>query len=294
MRITEAITLNNVLESESRATERMAQLSQMASSGLRVSQPSDDPAAYASIVQRDAQISTAQARSSAASSAAGDLDLAEGVLDQAQTLFVQARSIAVAQANGTQDPATRALAAQQVDALRQELLGLANSRGSSGYLFGGTNAATPPFDSSANYQGNAGVTHVEVADGVLAVSNAGGEQAFTALAGGRDVFADLQALSTALTNNDPVAIQASIANLDSSHAQLVAAQVGTGESAARLHSASDALNTALTQMQAARGSVADADMATTVSNLQATQTSYQAALEVNKQILSLALAQPGS
>ena len=294
MRITEAITLNNVLESEARASERIAQLTEMASSGVRVSEPSDDPAAYASIVQRDAQISTAQARSSSASSAASDLDLAESVLDQAQTLFVQARSIAVAQANGTQDPATRALAANQVDALRQELLGLANSRGASGYLFGGTNTATPPFDSTATYQGNGGVTHVEVADGVLAASNANGQQAFTALAGGRDVFADLQALSTALTNNDPVAIQGSIANLDASHAQLVASQVDTGERAARLHSASDALNAALTQMQTARGSVADADMATTVSNLQATQTSFQAALDVNKQILSLALAQPGS
>jgi flagellar hook-associated protein 3 FlgL len=292
MRITEAMTLNSVLQSESRASQRMAQLSEQASSGQRVTNPSDDPAAFGSIVQRDAQIATVQARSSAATSAAGDLDLAGNALDQVTTLLDNARAIAVTQANGTQDASARALAAAQVDSLRDQLLALANTRGSSGYLFGGTATTTAPFDASANYHGNAGVTHVEIADGVLAVSNANGQQAFSAAAtGGRDVFADLQALSTALSSNNGAAIQGSIASLDASHAQVVAAQVDTGERSDRLRSASGAMSSALTQMQTARGSVADADMASTISNLQASQTAYQAALQVNKQILSLALSQ---
>jgi flagellar hook-associated protein 3 FlgL len=290
MRITEAMSLNNVMEAESRASERLAQLTQMASSGLKVSQPSDDPAAYAQIVQQDAQISTVQARSSAATSAASDLDLAGGVLNQATTLMEQVRALAVEGSSGTQSAGSLSNIASQVDSLRQQLLGLANTQGANGYLFGGTKSNTPPFDSSGNYLGNTGVTHVEVADGVLAVSNANGSQAFTA-AGGRDVFADLQALSTALSTNNAAGIQTSIANLDASHAQLLAAQVNTGELADRLHSASTAMTTALTQMQTSLASVQDADEATTVSDMQATQTSYEAALQVNKQILSLALAQ---
>jgi flagellar hook-associated protein 3 FlgL len=290
MRITESMSLNNVLEAESRASERLAQLTQMASSGLKVSQPSDDPSAYASIVQRDAQIETVKARSAAATTAAGDLDLAGNVLNQATTLMEQARALAVQGANGTQSASSRAAIASQVDSLRQQLIALANTQGSSGYLFGGTKSTTPPFDASGNYLGNAGVTHVEIADGVLAVSNASGSQAFTA-AGGRDVFADLQALSSALSTNNPAAIQASVGNLDTSHAQLVASQVDTGERADRLHSASSAMTEALTQMQTSLASVQDADEAKTVSEMQATETAYQAALQVNKQILSLALAQ---
>jgi flagellar hook-associated protein 3 FlgL len=289
MRITEAMSLNNVLQAEAQASERLAQLTQQASSGLRVSQPSDDPAAYASIVQRDAQIATVQARSTAATTAAGDLDLAGGVLNQATTIFEKLRSLAVQASNGTQSAESRANTGSQVDSLRQQLLALANTQGASGYLFGGTKSTTAPFDSAGNYQGNGGVTHVEVADGVLAVSNASGSQAFTS-AGGRDVFADVQALSTALAANDVTGIQASITNLDSSHSQLVAAQVDAGEHADRLRSAGTAMASALTQMQVSRASVRDADMATTISNLQATQTAYQAALQVNKQILSLALS----
>jgi flagellar hook-associated protein 3 FlgL len=289
MRITEAMSLNNVLLAESQAAERLAQVTQQASSGLRVSQPSDDPAAYASIVQRNAQIATVEARSSAATIAAGDLDLAGSVLNQGTTLLEKVRSLALEATNGTQSSASRAAIGSQVDSLRQQLLAIANTQGASGYLFSGTKSTTAPFDSAGNYQGNAGVTHVEIADGVLAVSNASGSQAFTS-AGGRDVFADVQALSTALSANDVPGIQASIANLDGSHAQLVAAQVDAGERADRLHSASTAMTSALTQMQVSRASVRDADMATTISNLQATQTAYQAALQVNKQILSLALS----
>ncbi|MBV9949304.1 MAG: hypothetical protein JOZ69_20815, partial [Myxococcales bacterium] len=176
--------------------------------------------------------------------------------------------------------------------LLQQLVALANTRGSSGYLFGGTKNASPPFDAAGNFSGNTGVTHVEVADGVLAVANANGAAAFNA-PGGRNVFADLQALSTALSSNDPTAINASISDLDASHNQVVAAEVDTGMLADRLHSATDVMQGALTQMQGTRANVADADMASTLSNLQATQTSFQAALQVNKQILQLATSALG-
>jgi flagellar hook-associated protein 3 FlgL len=287
MRITDAMNVNTVLQTESQTSQRLAQLEATASSGIRVAQPSDDPAAYASIVQQTAEIATVQGRSSAATSAAGDLDLASSTLDQATTLLEQARAIAVAQSNGTGDASSRADAATQVDSIRQQLLALANTRGSSGYLFGGTATNSPPFDSSGNFVGNSGVTHVEVASGVLAVSNANGAQAFTA-AGGQDVLGVLQSLSTALTNNDMTGIQSSISDIDASHDQVVAAEVNTGELSDRLHSASNAIATAVTQMQTALSSTSDADIAQTVTNLQATQTAYQAALQVNKQILSLA------
>ncbi len=292
MRITNAMTLNSVLQSEQGAQERMARLSGQAASGLRVQQPSDDPAAYSSIVQQDAQIGVVTARQSAASIAAGNLNLAESTLDQASTLVQQAQSIAVEAANGTQSAGSRASSAAQVDALRQQLIGLANTRGSTGYLFGGTKTTTAPFDSSATFVGNDGTTQVEIADGVLASSNASGAQAFTA-AGGRDVFADLQALSTALSSNNTAGIQSSITSLQSSYGQVLAARVDAGERAGRLQSAGDAMTSALTQMQVNRANVADIDAPTTFSNLQAAQLAFQQAIQVNQQVLSTAFAKTG-
>ena len=220
MRITDMMRLNSALEAESNVSQQMNQLTQVASSGLRVSAPSDDPAAFASIQERSAQIGIVQARSSAATQDAGNLSLAESTLSSASDILVQIRAIAVQSANGSEDASSRADSATQVQSLQQQLLALANTKGASGYLFSGTKINTPPFDSSGNFQGNAGVTNIEIADGVTAVSNASGADAFTA-AGGQDVFATVQSLVTALSSNDVTGIQGSLASLDSARSRWI-------------------------------------------------------------------------
>jgi flagellar hook-associated protein 3 FlgL len=289
MRITQQMMVTSALQSEATATDQMQTLSQQASSGLKVSQPSDDPAAWASIQETTAQIGVVQARSSAATQAAGNLNLAESTLDSATNLMTQAQSLAVEASNGTESAASRSDLADQVTSIMQQLVALANTRGSTGYLFGGTATNTPPVDSSGNYQGNSNVTHVEIADGVLAISNADGASAFSS-AGGRDPFADLQTLATALSSNDVAGIQSSITNLQASSAQILAARIDTGLSASRLTSAATVMSNTVTQLQVQNSTLADADAASTLSNLTAAQTAYEAAIEVNKQILSTSLA----
>jgi flagellar hook-associated protein 3 FlgL len=286
MRITTGMDLNFVLQAESVSQQQLATLTQQASSGLRVQNPSDDPAAYATIVQDDAQISSVQARSSVCSQANGDLTTASDALDQAATILQQAQSIAVEAANGTQDAASRAASGQQVASLMQQLVAIGNTKGSSGYLFGGTATNAPPFDSTGTFSGNATVTYVQIADGVTAQSNASGADAFTA-AGGQDVFAAMQALQTALAGNDVPGIQSSITSLQTSHDQVVAAEVQTGESAATLQSAGQTMTTMLTQLRTSLAGVQDADATSTFTELAAAQNSYQEALQVNQRILSL-------
>jgi flagellar hook-associated protein 3 FlgL len=288
MRVTDAMRLSTVLRSEANASERLSRLQEMAASGQRVSAPSDDPAAFASLEQRGAQMGVVKARGEAATRAAGDLDLAESTLDAAGSLMDQARSIAVEAANGTQDAASRASAAKQITSIQQQLIALANTRGATGFLFGGTKTATPPFDAAGAFHGNAGVTHVEIADGVLATSNASGANAFTA-AGGRDVFGALGALASALAANDVTGIRSSIGDMDAGSKQIVAARVDVGTSAGRLHSAADVSANALTQLQAAQSAEGDADIPATLTNLQAAQTAYESALQVTKQVLSVSL-----
>jgi flagellar hook-associated protein 3 FlgL len=293
MRVTEGMMLNSALQNEAVAADRMAQLTQVASSGLQVAQPSDDPAAWSSIQQQDATMAVLQARSAAATQAAGDLSLGESTLDAASNLMVQAKSIAVEAANGTEDAASRASSATQIDSLLQQMVALGNTRGATGYLFGGTASNAPPFDSSGAFQGNGGTTQVEIADGVLAVSNASGADAFTA-AGGTDVFAVLQGLSTALSSNNVTGIQSSMTGIDAATSQLIGARLTTGLSAERLQSASTVMGNALTQVKVEVAGEADADAPSTLSNLQAAQTAFQAALQVNKQVLSISLSASGA
>jgi flagellar hook-associated protein 3 FlgL len=293
MRVTESMMMNSALASEARAASNMAVLSEQATSGLRVEVPSDDPSAYASLVQQDQQIATIQARSAAATQASSDLDLAGNALDQATNVLSQARALAVQGSDGGWSDDARADAAAAVDSLRQELIGLANTRGSTGYLFGGTKTAAPPFDSNGTFSGNDSTTEIEIAQGVKVPSNADGATAFTA-AGGIDVFAALANLSAALHSNNTSAMPACLNAIDAAHTQVVAAEVSTGQRSSSLKSASDVMNSTLTALQIARGNMADADAPTTLSQLQATQTAYQEALDVNKNILSMAYSPSGT
>jgi flagellar hook-associated protein 3 FlgL len=286
MRITDGMRLNDALASEARTSEQMFNLTQEASSGYKVNSPSDDPAAYASVVSLDSKIAILGARGAAATEASNDLGTADGVLSSASDLLVQAKQTALEMSNGTVDPASRAAAAATINGLSQSLLAVANAQGSNGYLFGGTATGSPPFDPSGNFLGNSGTTQIEVADGVTAQTNVSGAAAFTA-AGGRNIFADLQALSTALTSNDVPTITASIANLDSDNSQIIASRVSAGELGDRLQSSSTVIANATTEDQTQLADTQDADVAQVYSEFEASQTSYQAALSVTKQILSL-------
>jgi flagellar hook-associated protein 3 FlgL len=286
MRITDNMQLNDALASQASASSQMYGLTAEASSGLKINQPSDDPAGYATVSSLNAQISTLQARSSAVTAVAGDLNLANGALSSAAALLVQAQQIAVEASDGSQSASTRANSATQVNQIAQQMIGLANTQGANGYLFGGTNTSTPPFDANGNFSGNAGVTQVEIANGVTVQSNASGADAFTA-AGGRNVIADLQNLATALSSNDVATIQSSVGNLTADNSQVVDAQVNVGVSAGTLQSSSEVMATALTTAQTSLANEQDADAPTVYSELTQVQTSYESAISVNRQILSM-------
>jgi flagellar hook-associated protein 3 FlgL len=286
MRITDGMQLNDALASEARTSQQLYTLTAEASSGYKVNSPSDDPAAYASIVSLDSQIAILGARGTAATQASSDLSTADDVLSQASDLLVQANQTALEMSNATADPASRTAAAATINGISQSLLSIANMEGSSGYLFGGTATGSPPFDASGNFVGNNGTTQIEVADGVTTQTNVSGAAAFTAV-GGRNIFADLQALSTALTSNDVPNITAGIANMTSDNSQIIAARVSAGELGDQLQSSSTVITNVTTQDQTELAYTQDADVAQVYSEFEASETSYQSALSVTKQILSM-------
>jgi flagellar hook-associated protein 3 FlgL len=290
MRVTDSMRYSSATLSESRASQQLFQQTQVASSGVRVNAPSDDPAAYATIAGIDSRVSVLSARSSAATLAANDLSLADQALSSASDLLIRAQSIATEASNGTWSATDRATAATEVSQIRTQMIALANTRGTSGYIFGGTATGKPPIDATGSFVGNDTATHVEIADGVLATTNASGAKAFTA-AGGQDVLATLQSLSDGLAANDLAAIQGSLDPLIAAHQQVTAARVDAGVSSDRLTSAASVATAAVSTLRQTRSSEANADPAQTYTSLTAAQTAYEQAIAVTRQILSLSSLQ---
>lgn len=290
MRITNNITTNIALKSQSRSSQKLNDATQVASTGERVNAPSDDPVAWSAAISHDARIKRMERRTQTGERAAGDFDLAENALASAGDVMSQVQSIAVQAANGPLTAAQRAALGLQVSGLRNQILGLANTRGASGFLFGGTRTDIEPFDPTGAFLGNDVATNIEISDGVSARSNASGARAFTA-AGGRDIFTDLQTLATALAADDLPTIRASIGNIAAGHLQLVNGRVETGLRGEQIRSAAEVTSNALLATRIARGNETGVDLPTALSTLENARSSYERSVAVTREILQVSAVQ---
>jgi flagellar hook-associated protein 3 FlgL len=286
MRIADTTRQANVLRTIQDLRTRQADAQERALTGRQVNKPSDDPAAAAELARIRASSAQADTQLKAAGTARGDLELAEGVLAQAGDLFQQAHDIAMQGANGSMDASTRASLANQVQGLKDMLVGLANTQGATGYLFGGSKTTTPPFASSGAFSGD-GIDHVVDLGGASPTSvSASGADAFTA-AGGRDVFADLDSLMTALNANSQTGVQATLDNLDASRKQLTTVRALAGIKMDRLQTTEDILSQAKLALAEREETTAGADPYKAYSDLVTLGQSLEQAVGVAKKVLEL-------
>lgn len=286
MRIADTTRQANVLRTIQDLRTRQADAQERALTGRQVNKPSDDPAAAAELARIRASSAQADTQLKAASTARGDLELAEGVLAQASDLFQQAHDIAMQGANGSMDASTRASLANQVQGLKDMLVGLANTQGATGYLFGGSKTTTAPFAASGAFSGDAADHVVDLGGAAPTVVSASGADAFTA-AGGRDVFADLDSLITALNANSQTGVQATLDNLDTSRKQITTVRALAGIKMDRLQTTEDILSQAKLALAQREETTAGADPYKAYSDLVTLGQSLEQAVGVAKKVLDL-------
>jgi flagellar hook-associated protein 3 FlgL len=287
MRVTEQMRYDAVASNLSQLSSRQAKAAQEAQTGVRVNLPSDDPVAAAQLARLAASQSQVTARRNTINSVRGDAELAESQLQQASDLMASAKDLAMQGGNGSLGASERATLAQQVKDIRDQLLGVANTKGTSGYLFGGSATESQPFSTSGAFSGNDDAHVVDIGNSTPSVVNASGAKAFTA-AGGRDVFADLDTLYNALSTNDTAAIAASLDGLDKSRSQITNAQATIGITINKLD-ASDSVQSALDlQNSKSMQEVGAADPAKAYSTLVQLNNALEQSVSVSKSILDLA------
>jgi flagellar hook-associated protein 3 FlgL len=287
MRVTEQMRYDGVARNLSQLSSRQAKAAQEAQTGLRVNLPSDDPIAAAQLARLSASQSQVAARRSTISSVRGDAELAETSLQQASDLMANAKELAMQGGNGALGADERKVLALQIKDIREQLIGVANSRGSSGYLFSGSAIETKPFEASGAFNGNDDAHVVDIGNSTPSAVNASGAKAFTA-AGGRDVFGDLDALYNALNSNDEAGILASLDGIDGSRRQITNAQAVIGMTINKLD-ASDSVQSALElQNEKSKSELGAADPAKAYSTLMQLNNALQQSVSVSKSILDLA------
>lgn len=240
MRVTDQMVFRQAGAHAGAAKERAQAVSDEVGTGMRVTHPADDPTAAGLIVTHRVAATRFAAIVQTAQRASDELASADGALEGATNALSRARELAVQLSNDSYSANERAAAAAEVDGLLHSVVGLMNRRVGNRYIFGGNLDSTPPFDATGNYVGDTGVRRVELAPGILQDASVRADVVIKGTAGGVDIFASLQALSTALTSGNRAAVAATLNDFDTGISQLAAGRSRVGSSMTVLDAAAEA------------------------------------------------------
>lgn len=285
MRITEGMLTSTMQAQIAKGQARSADASSALSSGYRIDAPSDDPVAAYAARRVEHEMGALEDMEKRSESVTGRLTPTEAALGEASDRLLRAHEIAITMANGTYTADEREGAAAEVRQIKESLLGLANTRVNGVHLFGGRAEDAPPFDAAGAYVGDPGAREVEVAPGLFIEATVAGDTAFSGAGGGVDVFAEVEALFTALMTDDGAAIAATVETLEEGRDQLTAARADVGARLAVVGRATELTGRFRDSLLARRRDLLETDVAETASELAGAQQVLEAAVSVGRRLM---------
>lgn len=281
--------LPDLVASIEQAQQAAQTATQQMATGRSVNNLSDNPAAAAALVGNDALTSANDQYLTNLTDLQGKFQAADSALNSAVQLMTTAISVGTEGANGTLSASDRQAIAQQVQGLQQQMLSLANTSYQGTYIFSGTNVTTQPFAQSTTsasgvqYNGNAGVTTVQIGDGQSMQTNVAGDHIFTNANG--NVFQALNDLANAL--NSGTGIAAANTEVQQAFSQLTTQRVFYGNALNEVQNSQGYLNQEQVNLSTQQNQLVGANMTQAIANESQSQTAEQAALSATAQILSL-------
>jgi flagellar hook-associated protein 3 FlgL len=271
--------LDNVQANEQQLTAEL-------SSGVRVTQLSQDPLAAGQNVLLLNQIQQDDSFTQSSSYATGQLQVADSALGSVVSQLTQAITLATGANNGTLNSSDVQSVANQISGILGEVQTLANTSYQGQYIFAGGQTSTAPFTTSTaaspavtTYNGDQDVNYLQLPNGQKIQLNVPGSQIFSG-PGASNVFATLNSL-VADYSSGTVNVQQAVSDTQALNTALnyVSQQrVTIDNSITRLSSASDGVTSEQTQLTAAQTNLMQADVAQVSTQLSLAET-QQTALE---------------
>ena len=262
------------------------QLSSELSSGVRISQLSQDPVASGENALLLNQIQQDDSFTQSSSLVTGQLQVADSTLGSVISQLTQAVSLATSANNGTMNSSDVQSVSNQISGILDEVQSLANTSYQGQFIFGGGQTATAPFTTSTTsspavttYTGDQNVNYLESPNGQKIQLHVPGSQIFRG-SGSNSVFAALNglvadyssgAVNTAQAVSDTQALSTSLGYVSQQ-------RVTVDNSITQLTAASDAVSSQQTQLTAAQTNLMQADVAQVSTQLSLSET-QQTALE---------------
>jgi flagellar hook-associated protein 3 FlgL len=177
---------------------------QQVSTGLKVNQPSDNPAAYANMVTSLSSSANVDQYTSNVSAVTSQLDTADSALSSIVTALNTAITLGTSGETTTDSTANKQAIAAQVEGVLSSVVSQANTAYQGAYVFAGSADSAPPFlaasTSFISTQGSLTAATPLTAGSVTTLSDATTGQTLTFTAAAGDTVGTLQtAISTAVS-----------------------------------------------------------------------------------------------
>ncbi len=268
---------------------RLASAQQTATSGARISRPSDDPAGTGEALRVRGDLAAQAQYQRNIDDGTAWLATVDSALDGATGLLRQVRDTVVQGGNGSLTQDARDALATVVDGLRADLLSSANTRYLGRSVFAGTSDADAAFTDGTppTYNGASGSVVRRIAPDATVTVDSDGRAAFGS--GPTSVFTVLDDIAADLRAGvDPTG---RLGALDGAMKNVVAARAEAGTRSVVLQRASQTVTEATTSLTSRRTAIEDVDLGQAVLDLQLQQTAYQAALAVTAKVLQPSLTE---
>ena len=270
---------------------RIATTQAQVSSGHQISQPSDNPAEVGDVLQLESELGQVNQVASNLTQVSGQVNTAESALETATNLMEQASTLAAQGDSTTASADTRTALAQQVEQILSQMVSVSQTQFDGQYVFSGSDATQPAYQLDLS-QPN-GVDRLITAQATTQIQDATGitfgisETAQTIFdnrnpddsLASNNVFAAINSLRVALTNNDQTGIDNAVDSIQTASDYLGQQLAYYGGVQDQVANATDVAQKFQLQYQTALGQETDTDMATASVALTQENTNMQAAVE---------------
>ncbi|MFZ0747221.1 MAG: flagellar hook-associated protein 3 [Terracidiphilus sp.] len=278
--------VSNLVGSLDQTQSAEQRLTSELSSGVRVTELSQDPVASGENVLVLNQIQQDDSFTQSSSLVSGQLQVADSALGSVVSQLTQAISLATSANNGTMNSSDVKSISNQISGILNEVQALANTDYQGQYIFAGGQTSTTPFSTSTasspaitTYNGDEDINYLETPNGQKIQLNLPGDQIFAA-SGTNSVFNALNNLvadyssgtvNTAQAVSDTQALSTALSFVSQQ-------RVVIDNSITQVSSASDAVTNEQMQLTSAQTNLMQADVAQVSTQLSLSET-QQAALE---------------
>jgi flagellar hook-associated protein 3 FlgL len=293
-RVTEGSMTTKVLGDLQRGLARGQKLQSQISGGKLLTRPSDSPTGTVTSLQLRGEVRATQQYSRNSNDGLGWLGTIQDTLGDASSEIIRVRDLTVQALNSANDGGSRQALVDEIDNIRDQLMGQANAKYMDRPVFGGTTPGSTSYakdgtTGTITFTGNQNQTTRTVGPNAKVRIEVSGPEAFGTPGTDTELFGVLQKISDGIKNNDSASLSESLQNLDSAHDLLKSALSDVGARYNRVEQMKQSADDHLLSVSSQLSDIEDVDLPKAIMELQIQQTSYQAALAATAKVIQPSL-----